>query len=184
MAMWANEHRPRSPTSRSPGPNSGCSFQTFDCSCVRNGKANNSKIRPVAALNSPRTLGMGKPQPGFCSPGWPNAFCDAGVSGTMVLEPSTSNGRSPHHPSAEAAAERVTAERRSNFWIFQGQAHTGAAVGGSGHGGLGQQAQVGHGGVETEYLQKEQVDGFHRPAFAFTPSMTSLAAGGCDVRFI
>jgi len=29
--------------------------------------------------------------------GWPKAFWDVGVSGTMVLEPSTKYVRSPHH---------------------------------------------------------------------------------------
>jgi hypothetical protein len=27
----------------------------------------------------------GKPQPGFCAPGWPNASCKAGVSGIEAL---------------------------------------------------------------------------------------------------
>ena len=51
-----------------------------------------SIIRPLKASNSPSTLGTGKPHPFFWPVGCPKAFRRAGVSGVIVLEPSTRYG--------------------------------------------------------------------------------------------
>jgi hypothetical protein len=51
---------------------------------------------PLSASNNARSLGTGKPHPGFWLDGWPNARWLAGVSGAIVDEPSTRSTRSPH----------------------------------------------------------------------------------------
>src|SRR6266511_4359646 len=61
---------------------------------------------PAAGMEQPQETG--KPHPGRCSVGWPNAFCKAGVSGMEHPEPSTNKVRWPcHRPSSKA--DRCTA---------------------------------------------------------------------------
>jgi len=69
---------------------------------------------PLNASNSARTLGTGKPQPGFWWAGWPNARSLAGVSGAIVEEPSTSSTRSPHQRDDDEAAAPAAAVSRSS----------------------------------------------------------------------
>ena len=65
--------------------------------------------RPVRALNRTLRWATGKPQPGFCSVGWPNCFCKAGVSDMEKLVPSMWNVRWPRRKPLEweSAAQGV-----------------------------------------------------------------------------
>jgi hypothetical protein len=57
---------------------------------------------------------MGKPHPGRCTFGWPNACCNAGVSGMEQLEPSTKKVRCPCQRPSSDTWGCTAAQRRVN----------------------------------------------------------------------
>lgn len=63
---------------------------------------------------------------------------------------------------------------------LQRQPHAGLAVGRGRDRGLGQVPQVGHGGVEAQHLEEEQVDGADRPQLPLPPPVPGRPAGGQD----
>jgi hypothetical protein len=81
---------------------------------VNSGNVSSSTTIPVKASNSPSTLGTGNPHPFFCPDGWPNAPSRAGVSGAIVLDPSTRNARSPRHSAASPAAAAEASRRAAD----------------------------------------------------------------------